>query len=134
MFEWHGWATIVASSEAEEDAEADGRQRGVEARVAQAVASAKGRGVVNETADLRHANGSLHLWLAGSHNHRAEAVIDLFRSVARIAPGSYGVMYVFDDDLTDTWERWVMRRGSVNSEVDASLSPHVGMVEDPYNR
>ncbi|MFC5266852.1 Imm7 family immunity protein [Kribbella qitaiheensis] len=132
MFEWHGWATIVASPEAEDDAEADGRQRGVEARVARAVAGAEG--VVNETLDLRHANGSLHLWLAGSHNHRDETVIDLFRSVARIAPGSYGVMYVFDDDVTDTWERWVMRRGSVTSEVDASLSPHVGIVEDPYIR
>jgi hypothetical protein len=42
-------------------------------------------------------------------------------------------MYILDDDVADTWERWVMRRGSVSREVDTSLSPHIGMVEDPYS-
>jgi hypothetical protein len=128
MFEWHGWATIVASAGAEDDVQAEAQQRVVEAQVAQAVADAED--VPNETLDLRRANGSLHLWLAGSHNHRSETVIDLFRAVARLAPGSYGVMYVLDDDVADMWERWVMRRGSVTREADTSLSPHIGMVED----
>jgi Immunity protein 7 len=130
MFEWHGWATIVASAGGEDDAQAEAQQR-VEAQVARIVARAED--VPNETQDLRRANGSLHLWLAGSHNHRNETVIDLFRSVARLAPGSYGVMYILDDDVAGTWERWVMRRGSVNREADTSLSPHIGMVEDPYS-
>jgi hypothetical protein len=39
-------------------------------------------------------------------------------------------MYVLDDDLSYIWERWVMRRGTVYREVDMSLSPHVGVVED----
>jgi hypothetical protein len=44
--------------------------------------------------------------------------------------GEQGVMYVLDDDLSYIWERWVMRRGTVYREVDMSLSPHVGVVED----
>ena len=129
VFEWHGWTTIVASPGTEDDPAADARQRDAEARVARVVAGAAG--VANETLDLRSANGSVHVWLAGSHNHRDEAVADLFRSIAKAAPGSYGVMYVLDDDLSYTWERLVMRRGTVSREVDTSLSPHIGVVEDP---
>jgi hypothetical protein len=129
VFEWHGWATIVASPGVEDDAAAETRQREAEARVAQVVAGAAG--VANETADVRPANGRLHVWLAGAHNHRAETVIGLFRSIAEAAPGSYGVMYVLDDDVSCTWERLVMRRGAVSAEVDTSLSPHIGVVEDP---
>lgn len=129
MFEWHGWATIVASPGTEDDAAAEAHQRDAEARVARAIADAEG--VANETLDLRSANGSVHVWLAGSHNHRDETVIGLFRSIAEAAPGSYGVMYVLDDDVSCTWERLVMRRGTVSREVDTSLSPHIGVVEDP---
>jgi hypothetical protein len=129
VFEWHGWATIVASPGTEDDTAVEAHQRDAEARVARVIAGAAG--VANETLDLRSANGSVHVWLAGSHNHRDETVIGLFRSIAEIAPGSYGVMYVLDDDVSDTWERWVMRRGTVSREVDTSLSPHIGVVEDP---
>ena len=88
MFQWHGWATIVASPGADDDAEAEARQRDAEARVARVIADAAG--VANETLDLRPANGSVHLWLAGSHNHRDETVTGLFRSIAEAAPGSRG--------------------------------------------
>jgi hypothetical protein len=102
-FEWHGWATILASPGAEDDAAAEARQRAAEGRIARVIAGAAG--VANETLDLRSANGCVHLWLAGSHNHRDETVTDLFRSIAKAAPGSYGVMYVLDDDVSYTWER-----------------------------
>ena len=114
---------------AEDDAVSEAHQRDAEARVARLIAAAAG--VANETLDLRSANGSVHVWLAGSHNHRDEAVIGLFRSIAEAAPGSYGVMYVLDDDVNYTWDRLVMRRGTVSREVDTSLSPHIGVVEDP---
>jgi hypothetical protein len=129
VFEWHGWATIVASPGTEDDAAAEAHQRDAEARVARVIAGAAG--AANETLDLRSANGSVHVWLAGSHNHRDEAVTGLFRSIAEAAPGSYGVMYVLDDDVSCTWERLVMRRGTVSREADTSLSPHIGVAEDP---
>jgi hypothetical protein len=114
---------------AEDDAAAEAHQRAAEAQVAGIIASAAG--VINETLDFRSANGSVHVWMAGSHNHRDGTVIGLFRSIAQVAPGSYGVMYVLDDDISDTWERCVMRRGTVGREADTSLSRHVGVVEDP---
>jgi hypothetical protein len=129
VFEWHGWATIVANPGAEDDAAAEANQRAAEAQVARVIAGSAG--VANETLDVRSANGSVHIWLAGSHNHRDETVTGLFRTTAKAAPGSYGVMYVLDDDVSHTWERLVMRRGTVSREVDTSLSPHIGVVEDP---
>jgi pectin methylesterase-like acyl-CoA thioesterase len=74
----------MASPGTEDDAAAEVRQRDAEARAARAIAHAAG--VFNETLDLRSANGSIHLWLAGSHNHRDETVIGLSRSIAQIAP------------------------------------------------
>jgi len=126
VFEWHGWATILAAPGGEDDAAAEAEQRDAEAQVALLIA-----GVANETLDLRSANGSIHVWLAGSHNHSDEAVISLFRSIAAAAPGSYGIMYLRDVDVSNTWDRLVMRRGTVSREVDTSLSPHIGVVEDP---
>lgn len=32
------------------------------------------------------------------------------------------------------WQRWVTRRGHVHLEQDASLSPRIGLVEDPDTR
>src|SRR4051794_27483355 len=128
MFEWHGWATILASSGSEGDDAADTRQREVVAQV-EALAD-EASGVHNETVDLRVANGLVHLWLAGSDSHRADDAITLYRAIARAAPGSYGVMSVLDLDRSTTWERWVMRRGEVIPQADRSLSPHIPVAED----
>jgi hypothetical protein len=129
MFEWHGWATVRASAGTKDDQAAEEEQRAAEGRVAALINEVAGAD--NETVDVRNANGSIHVWLAGSHNHRDDRVVELFRTVAETAPGSYGVMYVLDDDSTSNWQRWVMRRGHITQEADTSLSPHVGLVEDP---
>lgn len=129
VFEWHGWATVLASSGTEDDLAAEEDQRSAGRCVAALIDEAVG--VHNETADVRKANGSTHVWLAGSHNHRDDRVVELFEAIAQSAPGSYGVMYVLDDDIGSIGERWVMRRGQIIHEADASLSPHVGVVEDP---
>jgi Immunity protein 7 len=127
MFEWHGWATVRVSAGIEDDQAAEEEQRAAERRVAALINEATGAD--NETVDVRDANGSIHVWLAGSHNHRDDGVVDLFRTLAEAAPGSYGVMYVLDDDASSNWQRWVMRH--ITQEADTSLSRHVGLVEDP---
>ena len=106
MFEWHGWATVDTSQEQEE-------------QVRRLLAEAGG--IANETVDSRWANGMLQVWLAGSHNHRDESVIELFRSIAELAPDSYGVLYALEHGVGTRWDRWVMQRGSVVLEPDTSL-------------
>ena len=63
MFEWHGWATVRASAWIEDDQAAEEEQRAAERRVAALINEATGAD--NATVDVRDANGSLHVWLAG---------------------------------------------------------------------
>jgi hypothetical protein len=133
MFEWHGWAVIVGSPSIDDGPEADRRDR--EAREAvRGLIAARPAGS-NEVTDLRPANGGLHLWMSGAHNHRLDPQPTLlFAAIAAAAPGSYGVLYAIDFDVDNNWERWVMCRGQVTREVDDSLSPHIPVVEDRDER
>ncbi|MHA3703126.1 Imm7 family immunity protein [Jatrophihabitans sp. YIM 134969] len=135
MFEWHGWATIRAGAASDDDDAVDAAQRRAEAEVRAMVETFAGDR--NEVFDLRNANGELHLWLAGNHNHRHEPAINFFRAVAVAvavavaAPGSYGVLHALDHNfITQPWQRWVMLRGRVTREVESALTPHLGRVED----
>jgi hypothetical protein len=87
--------------------------------------------VHNEVLDWRLVNGDMHVWIAGGHNHPSSTPHSLFQTLGELAPGSYGVLYSIDHDLDAGWVRRVLRRGSVHVEPDQSLSPHIGLVEDP---
>ncbi|MFB6720698.1 Imm7 family immunity protein [Kribbella sp. NPDC056345] len=130
MFEYHGWATVRAAGEVD-GGPADDLSRDAYDAVLAELAVLRNDW---QTADLRISNGSAHVWLAGLRNHRQRAVIEGFGRIARLAPGSYGVLYVYDDEAageeSNRWVAWVMKRGSVSSEADSFLSPHVGVVED----
>ena len=127
MFEFHGWATIRDSAGYDSDTEVTAST----VRAIQSLIEAENRS--NHTADMRWANGELHVWLAGFHNHKDDTVLRAYSRIAEIASGSYGVLYVLDDDdllRPNQWTRHVMRRGTVVAEDDESLSPHIGSVED----
>lgn len=127
MYEWHGWATIRTRFDCDESDD------NPTTATIQAVRDLlDGEAPSNKVADLRLANGDHHLWLAGMHNHRG-AVVELFHAVAALAPGSYGLLHVLDDEDPATPNAWVchvMRRGTVTAVPDAHLSPHIGLVED----
>jgi hypothetical protein len=129
MFEWHGWAVIAASPSAADDDAADTRAIQVLADV-QAFLDAQSQ-VHNEVLDWRFVNGDMHVWIAGGHNHPTSTPHSLFQTLGDLAQGSYGVLYSIDHDLDAGWTRWVLRRGPVHVEPDQSLSPHIGLVEDP---
>lgn len=131
MFEYHGWARIQDSLELFDGA-ADSLSHQAFETVQSAVALIQEDGL--QTADLRVANGSAHLWLAGLRNHRQDPVVDVYRRVAEAAPWSYGTLHVLDDeapgDAGNRWTVWVMKRGTVTPHADLFLSPHIGEVED----
>jgi hypothetical protein len=137
MFEFHGWATIHdrASWETEEQGlfANDPDEQTIRAvRNLMCVFD----GTANHVTDLRGVNGDWHLWIAGYHNHADSRVLDFYRATAEVAPGSYGVLYVHDDEVPgpdgNRWTAWVMKRGGITREDDTFLSPHIGVVEDPY--
>ena len=134
MFEYHGWATVCAATEVDDGGPADDLSQDMHDAVLAELADLRNE---LETADLRISNGSAHVWLAGLRNHRQDDVIDAFGRIAELAPGSYGVLYVHDDEAwgedSNRWVAWVMKRRAVTAEADPFLSPHVGVVEDEYD-
>src|SRR4051794_39844194 len=134
MFEYHGWATMIDHDpdEIRWDA-ADCLSRDAYDRV---VALLDDEGLANDfqSVDLTNRNGYMQLRLDGFRNHRQQLVIDAFSQVAALAPMSYGLLYVHDDEHPDYNNQWVvhvMARGKVEPRLDTFLSPHVPVVEDP---
>jgi Immunity protein 7 len=101
------------------------------------------RGVLDEAADepglrdLRWVNGSPLCHFGGFSNHRNSTFDDLLagvRGVAKRAPGSYGLVYYWDDEDPEHRSGFrvlVIRRGQLTEEADPFLSPAVPMIEDP---
>ncbi|MEI5519937.1 Imm7 family immunity protein [Streptomyces brasiliscabiei] len=128
MFEYHGWITICDGATDDED----------DSRLAEIVESLRHR--VQEIAspyllDLRWMNGEPFLHMGGFSNHRTSPeILELFCHVGTIAPGSYGLLHLRDDeDSAHDNEVRVLRlaRGSVTEHTEPLLSPSVPTLEEP---
>lgn len=127
MFEYHGWITIYESA-----GDDDGDPLALVERIRRRVDEVAGPYLL----DLRFVNGVPSLHLAGFPNHRGlhgGDVEALFAAVGALAPGSYGLLYVRDDESADhanEFRVFRMARGRVTEHADPFLSPCVPTVED----
>jgi Immunity protein 7 len=96
VLEYHGWATIRDTTEADADADEAALQRGT-ARIRTLMSEYGPFGLL----DLRWLNGTPFLTVAGHRDRRsaegAEAV-RLLAMVGRVAPASYGLLHLRDDE------------------------------------
>jgi hypothetical protein len=132
MYQCHGWAVLNDSPE-ESDADLLARlAHSVESRIAEI-------GSENPLAAIHVLNGQHHLAITGFANHRnqgAIAIEKLFCWIPSIAPGSYGLLHIWDDEDPDGCDNefrvWVMARGKLAQQRDPYLSPCIPKIEDPY--
>jgi Immunity protein 7 len=78
-------------------------------------------------------NGSDSFAINGLFNHRNEWVVDIFRWLAENSPGTYGVLYVWDDEDTRNQNKfrvWRLARGNLIEFEDTLLSPCIPTIED----
>ncbi|MFJ6443601.1 Imm7 family immunity protein [Streptomyces sp. NPDC091649] len=129
MFEYHGWITVRETAADDDD----------QPRLRQIVDGLRRRIALMDSPyllDLRWMNGEPFIHLGGFSNHRSPPdVAELFAHVAVVAPGSYGLLHVRDDEEPDhANEVRVLRlvRGQVTLHTERLLSPCVPMVEDPF--
>ncbi|GHI83326.1 Imm7 family immunity protein [Streptomyces xanthophaeus] len=130
MFEYHGWITISETAAGDDD---DVRLR----RIVDELRLRIARMASPYLLDLRWMNGQPFIHLGGMANHRSSTdVIGLFEHVAAVAPGSYGLLHVRDDEDPDHEnEVRVLRltRGAITQHTEALLSPCIPKLEDPFD-
>jgi hypothetical protein len=131
VFEYHGWVAIRETAGVEDDLELLHRQ--VE-EVRECLAELGEYGLL----DVRWMNGVPFLHVGGKPNHRGSwgvAIIDLFARVGQIAPGSYGLLHVWDDESdrhSNEFRVFRLVRGEVTEHADSWLSPAIPTLEDPW--
>ncbi|MDQ1036699.1 hypothetical protein QFZ75_003115 [Streptomyces sp. V3I8] len=130
MFEYHGWITVRETASAD-DGDGETRLRRIVDDLRLLIARMDSPYLL----DLRWMNGEPFIHLGGCSNHRSSPdVAQLFEHVAVVAPGSYGLLHVLDDEDPDHEnEVRVLRlvRGAVTQHTEALLSPCIPTVEDP---
>ncbi|MFI6150721.1 Imm7 family immunity protein [Streptomyces sp. NPDC051109] len=129
MFEYHGWITLRDTAGEDED---DVRLRQVVDQLRLRIAQMASPYLL----DLRWMNGEPFIHLGGHSNHRSSPdVFALFEHVAKVAPGSYGLLHVRDDeDPAHENEIRVLRlaRGALTQHTETLLSPCIPTLEDPF--
>ena len=85
--------------------------------------------ISNEYYDLRWVNGAAYLNITIAHNHRrTERPFEFFKWIASIAVGSYGLIYVMDDEdpkpeNENKFKVWRIKKGKISILDDPFLSP-----------
>jgi hypothetical protein len=81
-----------------------------------------------ERAVLHVRNAEFTILINHHSNHRLGWPIELFREIARVAPGSFGYLHVYDDEHPAEryrFMRWSMIHGRIEVEEDLALVPVV---------
>ncbi|KDN16798.1 immunity 7 family protein [Amycolatopsis rifamycinica] len=130
MFEYHGWVTIQATASGDDDAAL--LERLVD-RVHRAIRDAADVDLV----DLRWSAGIPMLHFGGIDKHGAQStdLLTLFTRAGELAPGSYGLLYTWDDQDTENdnnFRVYRMARGQVTEREDPHLTPVAPTILDTY--
>jgi hypothetical protein len=130
LYRFHGWfgiSTDVTSPEGED----------VEPAIATIQAAVEALDWDNGEAQLRAFNGSYFLYMLGAGNRPRDFPADVERLldvVSSAAPGSYGLLYSWDDELAgvagNMFQVQVMTRGLLTPHGDPFLSPVVPILSD----
>ncbi|MEE1788796.1 Imm7 family immunity protein [Streptomyces sp. SP17BM10] len=131
MFEYHGWINVLESADADDGSHDDARLRLIVERIDERIRELDSPYLV----DLRWMNAGAFVHLGGCPNHRDDSIVAFFREVGQLAPGSYGLLHVRDDEEPDREnEVTVIRmvRGRLSTHTEPLLSPCIPVLEDPY--
>ena len=129
MLELHGWLTIQETF-GDEDLLSPEKAEAIRQRVKEIVES--------NTSGIRmqYANGTAFLNTLFCANHRTaevDEIIETYQSIAKAATGSYGVIYLRDDEdeqYHNAFQMYIFKRGQCIFKADTNLSPCIPTIED----
>lgn len=131
MIEYYGWISISDSTYESDDDEMSLILNKLSSYITECEAQSAS-GFIN----VHEVNGSHQLMVSGNTNHLSQDVIDIFNLyeyIAKIAIGSYGLLYIRNDESLDAFnefEVFVLSKGKVRKEKDPFLSPCIPAIED----
>lgn len=134
MVEVHGWITLRYSDYHSVDSE----QNDFIYRFKQFLLKYCDWVLDGEIGSLTRRNGLDCFALNVQHNHPGKPFypVDIFTWAAENSTGSYGILYVYDDEneahLND-FQVFVLKRGSLIKSSDPFLSPYLEEVEKEYD-
>jgi hypothetical protein len=134
MIETHGWITLRYSDYHSQEH----LQRAFVHKFTQYVQQEYAWALQQGHFQLRTYNGLDAVTLTVQHNHKGTPFypLDLFTWVAQESTGSYGLLYVHDDEdelQHNEFQVYVLKRGNVRKMQDPFLSPYEEEVEQTYD-
>lgn len=135
MVELHGWALI------RENFTACNEELHTEQIISQLNQKIENLGIEKNLLQINYSNGEAFLTATKFANHFSDdikEIVNLFETVASIAPGSYGLLYLHDDEDTagfsNAFKVFVLSKGTFILRHDPFLSPCIPILEDNYGR
>ncbi|MGW4396475.1 Imm7 family immunity protein [Amycolatopsis nivea] len=131
MFEYHGWVTIAATATGDDDA-------ALLERLVERVHRSLNNTTMLDLVDLRWSAGLPMLHLGGLDKHGGAItpqLLETFARVGELAPGSYGLLHIWDDqhpEHDNAFQVYRMARGQLTEQKDEHLSPIAPTVLDTY--
>lgn len=130
MIEYYGWVRVLDNSYESDTTEL--------LRVTEEVESyTRKLEDDNRILKMKWINGRCVLCVAGSTNHKTADVTDiirLFEIISVISPGSYGILYLLDDEDSqgkeDEFQVYRIAKGQMTLQKDYLLSPNSTMIFD----
>lgn len=129
MVELHGWLTIV-DTYADEDLLPEEELKEIQQKV-KMILEQNSCGL-----KIQYANGTPYLNTLFSANHRTvevDEIIKTYRMISETAQGSYGVIYIWDDEdknYDNDFQVYLFKRGKWEHKIDADFSPCIPALED----
>lgn len=123
MIELHGWVTIKESYKVEDENE---NIRLIVRKIEERISYLSWD--IN-LIDLRYCNGSPNLSIAlfaNRVNKEVEDIFELLKFICKEAKGSYGMIYMYDDESYETPDEfrvYVVCKGKICEKEDKYLSP-----------
>lgn len=133
MIEIHGWLTIYPTY-MDEDKHPEIDEENVYNEVKSLVESLK----LQSLGKVKWQNGYCHIDMSYYSNHENQdtvEILNIFRKIASIASGSYGLVYYWNDenygtnDYENEFQVLVIKRGTCKWKRDPFLSQCVPMIE-----
>lgn len=123
MYQYHGWAVLSISVDDESNHIEDSKML---LQVHNYISKMKDN---MDIIEVKAINGQYHFWMTGFSNHKPQSQynpINILKELGRLALGSYGTLYVYDDEDSvyfNEFRVYVLTRGKVSEKSDTFLSP-----------